>query len=308
MIAARAAAGLRPGVPRDAARAAGAGAPGPGGLGQALAKATAENFPVALRLLPPRARRHLMAVYAFARTVDDIGDAAPPGERLGLLADVESDLRRLFGRDGAGDPPRLAAVAGLSAVVAECGVPIEPFLALIEANRRDQTVNRYQTFEDLLGYCELSANPVGRIVLRVFGVHSPERAVLSDSVCTGLQLAEHWQDVAEDFAAGRIYLPARDMLEHGCSERDLAGRRAPERLRRLIAFEVGRARSLIDAGAPLIGDLRGAARAAVAGYVAGGRAALAAIEAAGCDVLAGAPHPARRRVAAELARAWARGR
>ena len=93
----------------------------------------------------------------------------------------------------------------------DCGIPMQPFLDLIQANRQDQVVGRYQTFEDLLGYCRLSANPVGRIVLHVFGCFSERRAELSDSVCTALQLAEHWQDVAEDFRAGRIYLPAQDM-------------------------------------------------------------------------------------------------
>ena len=154
----------------------------------------------------------------------------------------------------------------------------------------------------------MSANPVGRIVLHVFGSYSPERAELSDFVCTGLQLAEHWQDVAEDLRAGRIYLPAQDMRRHGCSEEDLAEPHALPAVRDLLEFEVGRAAALIDAGAPLIGTLRGAARAAVAGYVAGGRAALAAIRAARYDVLAVTPRPRRIRTATELARALARAR
>jgi squalene synthase HpnC len=286
---------------------------------QAPAKAGAENFPVALRLLPARHRRHLMAVYAFARTTDDAGDLAPPDQRLDLLAELDRDVRRLYASQeaatapadsGAGDPgqPRLAAVRGLAEVAADCAVPMQPFLDLIQANVQDQTVTRYETFGELVGYCRLSANPVGRIVLHVFGAYSPPRAKLSDSICTGLQLAEHLQDVGEDMRAGRVYLPAEDMRAYGCTEEDLLASTAAPPLRRLIAFEVGRARELIDAGAPLVGTLRGTARAAVAGYVAGGRAALAAIGSAGYDVLSATPRPGKGRTAAELITTYVRAR
>ena len=280
-------------------------------------RAAGENFPVALRVLPTSRRRYLMAVYGFARTADDIGDQAPPDQRLGLLDELEADLRRLYaGRDGTHDPgqggdgaePRSRVVGALGPAVTDCGIPMQPFLDLIQANRQDQAVSRYQTFEDLLGYCRLSANPVGRIVLYVFGSFSAPRAELSDSVCTALQLAEHWQDVAEDLHAGRIYLPAQDMDTFGCTEQDLAQPSAPPQVRKLIAFETRRAKALLDAGAPLIGTLRGTARAAVAGYVAGGRAALAAIAAADHDVLRATPRPRKRRMAAELALAYVRGR
>jgi squalene synthase HpnC len=270
----------------------------------AAAAAAHENFPVALRLLPARHRRHLMALYVYARTVDDIGDRAPAADRLERLAEVEDDVRRLF---GAGEA-RLAVVRGLGPLASQRAVPMQPFLDLIQANRQDQVVARYQTFDDLLGYCRLSANPVGRIVLWIFGSFSPDRAELSDSVCTALQLAEHWQDVAEDLAAGRVYLPAEDLRRYGCTEADLAESTASLSVRRLIGFEAGRARELLDAGAPLIGRLRGWARVAVAGYVAGGRATLAAIEAADGDVLAATVRPGRARTAAELARALGRGR
>jgi squalene synthase HpnC len=278
------------------------------------AKAAHENFPVALRLLPRTYRQHLMAVYVFARTADDLGDQAPAAERLALLAKLEADLHALYaslgdGRAPGADPaPVQPAVAGLARTVRECGIPMQPFLDLIKANRQDQVVTRYQTFEDLVGYCRLSANPVGRIVLYVFGSYTDERAGQSDHVCTGLQLAEHWQDVAEDLRAGRIYLPQEDMSAHGCGEHDLAAPHAGPAVRELMAFEVARARSLIDTGAPLIGTLRGAARAAVAGYVAGGRAALAAIEAAGYDVMTVTPRPGKARTVAELASAFVRGR
>ncbi len=307
----RAAAGLRHGRASVLADAAPTGpSAGEAALAATAAKAADENFPVALRLLPRRYRLHLQAVYGFARTVDDIGDLAPPGERLGMLADVEDDVRRLYGtRDGSGPgTPELASVRALAATVAECNLPMQPLLDLIEANRQDQVVTRYESFDDLLAYCRLSANPVGRIVLYVFDCFDARRAELSDAVCTGLQLTEHWQDVAEDMRAGRIYLPAEDMRRYGCDEGDLTAPHAAPRLRRLLAFEVDRARAVIDSGAPLIGTLRGAARVAVAGYVAGGRAALCAIAAADYDVLAATPHAAKRRVAAELVAAYARVR
>ncbi len=295
------------------------------GAGDELrAKAAGENFPVALRLLPARYRRRLMAVYAYARTVDDAGDLGPAGDRMALLAGLEADLRLLYAglarpdaADGepvacssgaGGQRPRNAAVSGLAATITECQVPMEPFLDLIRANVQDQRVSRYETAQDLLGYCRLSANPVGRVVLYVFECFSPERAALSDFVCSGLQLAEHWQDLAEDYRAGRVYLPQADLRELGCSDSDLAARSASPQLRRLVAGEVAWARELIDQGAPLVGQLRGAARAAVAGYVAGGRAALAAIAAVRYDTLAATPRPGKVRTAAELARAYARGR
>jgi squalene synthase HpnC len=305
--ASRVSGGPRPEAPSAAAAtsAVAVDAINPGGE-----RASGENFPVALRLLPTSRRGYLMAVYGFARTTDDIGDRAPPGERLRLLDELEDDLRRLYaGRGAPGTAgPQTQVVRGLGPAVADCGIPIQPFLDLIQANRQDQVVSRYQSFEELRGYCRLSANPVGRIVLHVFGCFSERRAELSDSVCTALQLAEHWQDVAEDFRADRIYLPAQDMKEYGCTEGDLSLATAPPQLRELIAFETDRAAVMLTAGAPLIGTLRGAARLAVAGYVAGGRAALAAIAGAGHDVLRGTPKPRKQRLAAELLLAYARGR
>jgi squalene synthase HpnC len=280
------------------------GSGGDAAAAQALvARAGGENFPVALRFLPARRRRYLLAVYGFARTADDIGDLAPPPDRPRLLAELEADLGRL--RDGTARRPEVRA---LGPVIAECAVPLSLFSDLIQANRQDQVVCRYERFEDLLGYCRLSANPVGRVVLHVFGAFSEQRAELSDHVCTALQLAEHWQDIGEDLRAGRVYLPREDMDRFGCRQADLAGASAAPRLRELIAFEVRRAGEILDAGAPVVGMLRGTARAAVAGYVAGGRAALAAIAAADHDVLSGTPLPRKRRVAAELLRAFATGR
>src|SRR5262249_2096203 len=199
--------------------------------------------------------------------------------------------------------------------VAQCAIPAQPFRDLIQANRQDQRVTRYQTFEELLAYCRLSANPVGRIVLHVFGAATPDRERLSDQVCTALQLAEHcqqlaepWQAVAEAPRAGRISLPGKDLAGYGVTAADLAAPSASPQVRALIAFEVRRAGDLLGEGAPIVGTLRGFARAAVAGYVAGGRAALAAIKASGCDVLAATPRPRRRPGAAGLLGAYVAGR
>jgi squalene synthase HpnC len=270
----------------------------------AAAQASSENFPVALRILPARHRRHLMALYGFARLTDDIGDEVSPEERLRLLDELEADVDRIYD----GGTPRLAAMAELATTVAECHVPAQPLRDLIQANRQDQLVARYETFEDLVGYCRLSANPIGRVVLHIFGAASPAREQLSDSICTALQLAEHWQDVAEDLGKGRIYLPRADREKFGVTEQDLAGPVTGPRVRALVAYEVARASALLDEGAPLVGTLRGFGRLAVAGYLAGGRAALAAITASGHDVLAVTPHPDKRATARLAIQAYLRGR
>jgi squalene synthase HpnC len=250
-----------------------------------MSKAPAENFPVASRLLPPAAREHLLAIYGFARLVDDAGDEVA-GNRLELLDAIEADLERAY-TGVPGNPLMLA----LKPTIAKCSLPIEPFRRLIEANRRDQLVHRYQTFDELLGYCALSANPVGELVLGVFGAATPERVALSDHVCSGLQLLEHWQDVAEDYARGRIYLPAEDREHFGLSEAQLGLKQPTPAFRRLLAFEVARARELLDRGAPLIRTLPPRQSLAVTAFIAGGRAALLAIERAAFDVLGSKPRP-----------------
>ncbi len=271
----------------------------------AAAQAPAENFPVAMRILPARYRRHLMALYGFARLTDDIGDELAPADRSRVLDDLGADVARIY--DG-GRPPRLAALRELAVTVAECGIPAQPLLDLIQANRQDQIVTRYETYADLAGYCRLSANPVGLVVLHIFGAASAERERLSDNICTALQLVEHWQDVAEDLRKGRIYLPRQDMEQFGVTEADLAAPVTGPRVRALIGYEAARASALLDEGAPLIGMLRGWGRLAVAGYVAGGRAALSAIAASGHDVLSMTPRPDKRETAAKAIRAYLRGR
>jgi squalene-associated FAD-dependent desaturase len=176
-------------------------------------------------------------------------------------------------------------------------LPREPFLALIEANRRDQVVTRYQSWSELEGYCALSANPVGHLVLALFGAATPERILRSDDICTALQLVEHCQDVAEDLRRGRVYLPAEDLARHGCSEADLDAAAASPALRAVLSCEAERARDLLGAGVPLVASLRGAARVAVAGFVAGGLATVDALERVQHDVLAHpAPRPRRTRL------------
>jgi squalene synthase HpnC len=260
---------------------------------QVMARAGSENFPVASRVLPRREREHLLAVYGFARLVDELGDSAP-GDRLAALDWLQGELDGAF--EGSAEHPLMRR---LGETVRACRLPREPFDRLIEANRVDQRVARYQTWEQLRGYCALSADPVGEIVLGVFGAATRELVALSDSICTALQLAEHCQDVAEDYRAGRVYLPGEDMQRFRCSVDDLdpdRRDRSDERaVREVVAFEVRRAHGLLDAGAPLIGRLRGRQRLAVAAFVAGGRAALEAIERSGYDVLSGPPRAGRWR-------------
>jgi squalene synthase HpnC len=249
-----------------------------------LPLAAGENFTVASLLVGRRTRRHLQAIYGFARLVDQLGDEVA-GDRLALLDVLEREL----------DDPHHPLLVRVADFVQETGAPREPFLRLIEANRRDQRIARYSTFDELVEYCTFSADPVGELVLYAFGAATPERIALSNRVCTALQLAEHWQDVAEDFARGRIYLPAEDLVRFGVDDAQLGAAHASPELRALLLFEVARGRRLLDEGAPLVRTLHGRARIAVAGYVGGGRAAFEAIEAADYDVLAGAPKAGKAR-------------
>jgi squalene synthase HpnC len=281
------------------------------------AKAAAENFPVALRVLPRRYRAHLTALYGFARLVDDIGDEPLPGlpastpadtvtkTRLKLLDDLAQDVAKIY--DG-GAEPELDAIRALKVTVNDCAVPRQPLDDLIHANRQDQLVTRYETYDELKKYCELSANPVGQVVLAIMSAATPARITASDKICTALQVVEHTQDVAEDLANDRVYLPREDMERFGVTELDLARPRAEANVRQLIKFEADRAQQLLDEGAPLIGTLRGAARIAVAGYLAGGRAALKAIADNNYDVLQSTPKPAKADTLKAMARCYLKGR
>ena len=250
---------------------------------EVMPQAQAENFTVASLLLPRSQRRALLGIYGFARLVDDIGDETT-GDREAMLDWLEDDVGRMF----SGEPihPLLRRLAPSAR---RLGFPKRAVLRLIVANRQDQEVSRYATYDELAAYCDFSANPVGELVLYTFGAATPERIRLSDSVCTGLQLAEHWQDVGEDYRWGRIYLPHEDLERFGVSEEDLAATTPSERLKELLAFEVERGRRLLEPGVDLVRSLSGRARLAVAGYVGGGRAAFDAIESSGYDVLWRAP-------------------
>jgi squalene synthase HpnC len=272
-----------------------------------LDQAAHENFPVAPFFLPRAWRTDLMAVYGFARLVDDIGDGdlAPGGgdavllglelaqadNRSALLDALEADLHRVFSDRAPG--PRHPLLRRLGPTVRRCALTPEPFLRLIEANRQDQRVSRYGTYDDLAAYCELSANPVGRLVLGITGTASPERIRRSDAVCTALQIVEHVQDVAEDLGRDRIYLPAEDMKRFGVTEADLAAPSGGASVRALIAYEAERARDLLNEGTSLVGSVHGRLKLLLAGFVAGGRAALQAVAAADHDVLPGPPKPTK---------------
>jgi squalene synthase HpnC len=286
-----------------------------------MTRAGGENFPVAARVLSRRHRRHLLAVYGFARLADELGDEIV-GDRLMALDWLEHELDRAYAGEA-----RHPLLHGLQATLAECSLPRAALARLIDANRLDQRVTRYETWEQLQSYCQLSANPVGELVLCVFGLATPERVALSDQVCTALQLAEHMQDLGEDVRRGRVYLPAEDLARFGCPPEQLARlvsradvdldlRGVPAgssaqggdyassaaRLRDAISFETERARGLLAGGVPLVRGIHGRPRLAVAAFVAGGWAALDQIERAGFDVLGGATRASRPRRLGALTR------
>ncbi len=262
---------------------------------------TAENFPVALRVLPRRLRVDLAAVYDVTRVIDDLGDEAP-GDRTALLCAFRNDLDTIW----AGGEPTLPVLRRLAGTVRARGLSRQPFADLIEANLRDQVVGEYASYADLRAYCALSANPVGRLVLELFGASTPQRVAWSDQICTGLQIVEHCQDVAEDRRAGRVYLPQDDLARFGVAATDLDAVDTSVGLRRLIAFEVGRAVDLVAAGTPLLAELHGWARLAVTGYVAGGRAAATALRRTDWAVLPTAAPVRRTDVLRELVQGWTR--
>jgi squalene synthase HpnC len=259
------------------------------------ARAASENFPVALRVLPRALREDLLAVYDVARWVDELGDAAP-GDRLALLDAAEAELHAAFDAE-----PGHPVTRNLAAALRRRALPREPFLRLIEANRQDQREPVMASWDALRCYCELSANPVGELVLHLLGAADPAAIALSDDVCTALQVLEHCQDVAEDALAGRVYLPATDLAACGCRPQQLTERPAPEALRRVVALEVARARLLLGSGRPLLARLHGWGRLVVAGFVAGGLAGCDALERAGHDPNRRPVKPRRRDVARRLA-------
>lgn len=251
------------------------------------ARAGGENFPIASVLAPPEARPHLAAIYGFARLVDNLGDEAP-GDRPALLDALERELDACY--DGA---PRMAIMRRLKRTISERDLPREPFARLIEANRIDQRIARYETWAGVREYCTYSAEPVGRLVLGVYGrAGEPHLVALSDDVCTGLQLVNFLQDPPRDLALGRVYLPLEELRRFSVSERELAGPLS-ERLAALCRFQASRARELLECGVPLGHALGGRAGRSVALFARGGLAALAALERAGWDVFSGRPAPGK---------------
>jgi squalene synthase HpnC len=255
-----------------------------------MAQSGTENFPVASRLLPSAVRADLLRIYGFARLADDIGDEAT-GDRLVLLDWLERELT--LAAAGTAAHPMLRDVG---VTIRAHHLPLEPFERLIDANRQDQRVHRYETFDDLVAYCHLSADPVGELVLRVTESLTSDRLRWSDDVCTGLQLVEHLQDVGEDAALGRVYLPGEDLRRFGCAGDAVHGASADPPLRAVILFEADRAERLLAAGRPLSRSLPGRLGLGVAAFAAGGLAVIDALRAAGGDTLGVRCRPARSQV------------
>jgi squalene synthase HpnC len=251
-------------------------------------RARTENFPVASLLFPRRLRPHLRAVYGFARLVDILGDEVE-GDRPAALDELERELEACYA-----DEPTWPVMRALQPTIRQFDLPRDPFLRLIEANRMDQRISSYETWDDLKEYCRHSADPVGRLVLGLLGLaHDRELVAASDDVCTGLQLVNFLQDVPRDLALGRVYLPAEDRRRFGVVALD-----GPSpALRELLRFEAERARGLLAAGRILHAKIGGRLGRAVGLFARGGLAALDALDAADWDVFTRRPRPSRIRLA-----------
>lgn len=258
-----------------------------------------ENFTVVSLLLPRQLVPHFHAVYSWCRWADDLADETAGGtESLQLLEWWRDELFECYSGS-----PRHPVTIALRETIRRFGIPPDPFLKLIAAFEQDQRIKHYDTFEQLLGYCENSANPVGRLVLHLFECHDEHRAVLADEVCTGLQLANFWQDVARDFAMGRVYLPAEDRTAFGYTEEDLSAKRFTPAFRELMQFQVQRTKGYFNRGANLLPLLPHHARVDVALFLAGGRSILHAIEQVGYDVWKSRPAVSKFQKAKMLLRA-----
>ncbi len=268
-----------------------------------LARSHYENFTVASVLLPRHLLRHFHAVYAYCRWADDLADETRGGqESLALLHWWREELVRCYGGQ-----PRHPVFIALHETIRRFHIPPQPFLDLLSAFEQDQVVRRYRTYADLRDYCRRSANPVGRLVLYLVGAHDDKRAALSDHICTALQLANFWQDVARDYDLGRIYLPDEDRRRFGYNDDDLAARRFTEAFAELMRFEVDRTRDLFYRGMPLVQMVPPAVQADVELFLQGGLAILRKIEALGYDVWSCRPVLAKWEKGALLAGAlWRR--
>jgi len=246
-----------------------------------LARHHYENFSVASWLLPRLLHQHFYNLYAYCRWADDLGDEiADPAGALALLDEWEEELRRCYSGE-----IRHPVFIALASTIRACSVPMEPFADLLVAFRQDQTVHRYATWEEMIGYCRYSANPVGRLVLYLCGYRDAERQRLSDATCTALQLANFWQDVSRDLEKGRIYIPLDLLARHGLSAGDVEARRFDERYVAAMKELIARTRELFAEGAPLPATLDSALRVDIELFSRGGLAVLDAIEASGYDTL-----------------------
>jgi squalene synthase HpnC len=260
-----------------------------------------ENFSVVTWLTPREHRPALKSIYAYCRWSDDLGDEVDDRARaLELLSWWRGELRAMYRGDA-----RHPVMVALQDTVRRYAIPIEPFEALISAFEQDQTVTEYQTYEQLLDYCTRSANPVGHLVLYVSGSYTAENARLADCTCTGLQLANFWQDVARDLAIGRIYLPREDRERFGCSESDLRAHRFTPGFAALLRLEVERARSLLALGRALVPRIPGPLAIDIDLFSRGGLAILELIESRGFDVLSSRPSLSRWTKVSLLGRALA---
>ena len=248
-----------------------------------LARSNYENFTVISRFTPRQRQPALEAVYAFCRHTDDLGDEAQ-GDRLALLDEWEAELSLAYSSE-----PTHPIMVALQDTIRRAHIPEELFRRLIEANRMDQGSGRFETYADVLHYCDHSANPVGRMVLHVLGSATEENVRLSDATCTALQLANFWQDVARDYAMGRIYVPLEDMRAFGCTEEQIANGVANKAFRDLMRFEVDRAQALFEEGLPLATRLSGRAKLVVGLFSKGGMRVLDAIRKQEYDVLGKRP-------------------
>jgi squalene synthase HpnC len=272
-----------------------------------LAKSHYENFSVASWFLPAKLRPHFYSIYAYCRISDDLGDEVEnPQQALALLDQWEEELDACY----AGSPRHPVFVA-LRPTILACGIPRDPFANLLKAFRQDQTVTRYESFEDLLGYCVNSANPVGRLVLYACGYSDEQRQQLSDFTCTALQLANFWQDVIADYAKGRIYLPLEDLRDYNVSESEMAQRRFNPAFQKLMRFEVERAREWFRRGRPLIETVDRELAIDIELFTLGGEEILNCIEHENFNVLRARPALSKARklglvAKAAIQAAWSR--